>query len=108
MGEGVVADRDTRVCVNQNGDRIDDDDCEGGRRYVSGSGVGWYYLGRGSRVPYMGDSTRNARYGFMGSNMPRAGAVYGSAPASANMSRSTAVSRGGFGSSGRSYGGGRS
>ncbi len=105
---GPVAQSDTRVCVNQNGERIDEDDCEGGRRHIYGSGVGWYYMGRGSRVPYLGDSVRNSRYKYVGSATPKAGVNYASAPSSANMTRSAASSRGGFGSSGRSYGGGRS
>jgi hypothetical protein len=105
---GPIAQSDTRVCVNQNGERIDEDQCEGGRRHSYGSGVGWYYMGRGSRVPYIGDSVRDSRHGFVGSSTPKAGVKYGSAPSSANMSRSAASSRGGFGSSGRSFGGGRS
>lgn len=105
---GPIAQSDTRVCVNQNGERIDEDECEGGRRYYHGSGVGWYYMGRGSRLPYIGDSVRNSRYGFVGSSMPMPGVNYASAPSAANMTRSSARARGGFGSSGRGFGGGRS
>jgi hypothetical protein len=105
---GPIAQSDTRVCVNQNGERIDEDSCEGGRHYIRGSGVGWYYMGRGSRLPYLGDSVRNSRYGFVGSSMPMPGVNYASAPSSANMTRSSARARGGFGSSGRGFGGGRS
>lgn len=107
--EGAVADRDTRVCVNQAGQRVLDDECdERSSRYVRGSGSGWFYLGRGSRLPFYGDSVRDSRVGAVGSSVPEPGRSYASAPASTNMTRSAAVSRGGFGSSGRSFGGGRS
>lgn len=105
--EGVVADRDTRVCVDQNGKRIDDDRCDtrsGG--YIRGSNVAWYYLGRHSRVPYIGDSVKNGRYA--GSYAPDPAKTYARAPSASNITRSAAVSRGGFGSSSRSFGGGRS
>ncbi|MGL5837764.1 MAG: hypothetical protein ACRCY3_04610 [Sphingorhabdus sp.] len=101
----VFADRDTAVCVDQSGNRIDDDYCESNRL---GGGAGWYYLGRGSRMPYLGDNLRNRQMGFYGSSTPAAGVDYARAPASTAMTRSAAVARGGFGSSGRSYGGGRS
>jgi hypothetical protein len=108
-GSDVVADRDTRVCVDQNGYRVDDDDCER-TTYVRTGGAGflWYYVGRGSRLPYYGDSVRDPRLGLKGSYFPNKGVSYAKAPAAANMARSAAVSRGGFGSSGRSFGGGRS
>ncbi len=105
--DGVVADRDTRVCVNANGERIQDSQCNqrsGG--YIAGGAAGWYYINRYSRLPYLGDSVN--RRGISGSNVAAAGAVYDPAPARANMTRSAAISRGGFGSSSRSFGSGRS
>lgn len=110
--DNVVADRDTAVCVDQSGKRIADANCTTHR---SGGGVGtaamlgyWYYMGRNSRVPYFGDSVNDGSGRFNGSTRPGAGTSYASAPASANMTRSAAVARGGFGSSGRGFGGGRS
>lgn len=107
--EDVVADRDTAICVNQEGERVDDDLCDDGR----GSGglsnaFLWYYIGRNSAIPYYGDSIRHSRYKGYGSYQPRPGTTYGRAPVTTNVTRSQAVSRGGFGSSSRSYGGGRS
>lgn len=108
-GGDVVADRDTRVCVDQNGYRVDDDRCERSTRVHSGGGgLFWYYLGRGSRVPYYGDPVRDPRYGFKGSYFPTKGVQYAKAPAASSMVRSTPVARSGFGSSGRSFGSGRS
>lgn len=112
--EDVVADRDTAICVDKEGKRVDDNQC--GQRnvthYGGGSGVGtaflWYYLGRNSAVPYYGESIRNPRYASTGSYEPRAGVNYAAAPAASRMTRSAAVSRGGLGSSGRRFGGGRS
>lgn len=110
--EDVVADRDTAVCVDQQGRRVDDSLCS--RQNYAGHGGGggsnaflWYYLGRNSAVPYYGDSIRDPRYA-RGSYMPVANTVYQPAPAASRMTRSQAVSRGGLGSSGRSFGGGRS
>lgn len=107
----VVADRDTAVCVDQEGKRVEDRRCNDVPR-TGGSGIGtgllWYYIGRNSAVPYYGDSIRDRRYAGAGSFSPRAGAVYAPAPARTSMRRSQAVSRGGLGSSGRRFGGGRS
>ncbi len=105
----VIADRDTAVCVDQNGNRIDDDNCDQ-QSYRSGGSNAflWIYLGRGSRIPYYGDSVYDPKKVYKGSKTAAAGAVYSRAPATTNMTRSAAVARGGFGSSGRSYGGGRS
>ena len=103
--EEVYAQQDTAVCVNANGDRIDDDLCDDDR-YRGGSGAYWYYLGRNSAVPYYGDSIHDRRY--VGSRMKQPGATYARAPLSTSMTRSQAVSRGGFGSSSRSFGSARS
>ena len=106
----VVADQDTALCVNQQGERVDDDLCDDDRR--SGSGMSsaflWYYIGRNAAVPYYGDSIHDRRFRGHGSFNRAPGVNYGRAPASTRMTRSAAVSRGGLGSSGRSYGSGRS
>ena len=104
--EDVIADNDTAICVNAEGERVDDDLCDDDR-YRS-SGFMYYYLGRGSRVPYYGDSIRDKRYAGYGSYQRQTGASYGRAPYETRMTRSAAVSRGGLGSSSRSFGGGRS
>ena len=109
----VIADRDTAVCVDQQGQRVDDDRCGDDRSRGSGMGSAflWYYIGRSAAVPYYGESIhdrRYARYARYNSYSPRAGVSYARAPASTRMSRSQAVSRGGLGSSSRRFGGGRS
>ena len=107
--EDTIADRDTAICVNQAGERVDDDFCDDNR---GGGGVSnaflWYYLGRNSAIPYYGDSIHHSRYRGRGSYQPRSNVSYGRAPVSTNVTRSQAVSRGGLGSSSRSFGGGRS
>lgn len=108
--EDTIADRDTAICVNQAGERVDDDQCNNHRG--GGSGVSsaflWYYLGRSSAIPFYGDSIHHSRYRGGGSYQPRSGVSYGRAPVTTNVMRSQAVSRGGLGSSSRSFGGGRS
>lgn len=103
------ADKDTAVCVDEAGRRVDDSSCRSPR--VGGAGAGllaWYYINRGSRLPYYGDSVRDPKLGIKGSPTPAAGASYASAPSHTNLTRSAAKARGGFGSSGRSFGSGRS
>lgn len=110
--EDVIADRDTAVCVDKQGSRVDDDLCDDDRGRSGGSSAFlWYYIGRNSAVPYYGDSIydrRYARQGRQGTFAPQPGVNYARAPASTKMSRSQAVSRGGLGSSSRRFGGGRS
>ena len=109
--DNAVADRDTAVCVDQEGKRVEDRRCNDGRRAggsALSSGLLWYYIARNSAVPYYGDSVRQGRYAGAGSFTPRAGASYFPAPARTSMTRSQAVSRGGLGSSGRRFGSGRS
>lgn len=109
--EDVIADRDTAVCVNQQGERVDDDLCDDDRGRSGGSSAFlWYYIGRNSAVPYYGDSIYDRRYarGRPGSFAPRPGVNYARGPATTKMTRSQAVSRGGLGSSSRRFGGGRS
>lgn len=107
----VIADRDTAVCVDQQGARVDDDLCDDDRGRSGGSSAFlWYYIGRNSAVPYYGDSIYDRRYarGRPGSFAPQPGVNYARAPATTKMTRSQAVSRGGLGSSSRRFGGGRS
>ena len=108
--EDVVADRDVAVCVDPQGERVDDDLCSDDRGGGGGASSAflWYYLGRSSAIPYYGDSIYDRRYAGRGSFAPRAGTAYARAPVSTSMTRSQAVSRGGLGSSARSFGGGRS
>lgn len=111
--EEVVADNDTAVCVDKDGKRVEDSQCMQQQASASTGGHGgvspflWYYLGRSSRVPYYGDSVRDPRFSG-GSYQQRAGASYFLAPEASRMTRSAAVSRGGMGSRGRFFGGGRS
>ena len=107
--EDVIADDDTAVCVDREGKRVDDSQCAPqtatNNHYHGGGGSSaflWYYIGRNSAVPYYGDSIRDSRFAG-GSYDRRPGANYRPAPASTRMTRSAAVSRGGLGSSGRSY-----
>lgn len=108
----VIADRDTAVCVDRQGSRVDDDLCDDDRGRSGGSSAFlWYYIGRNYAVPYYGDSIydrRFARHGRPGTFAPRPGVDYARAPATTKMTRSQAVSRGGLGSSSRRFGGGRS
>jgi hypothetical protein len=106
--EDVIASDDTAICVDQNGNRIDGDTCDDDRLRVGGFYGSRYYLKRGSRIPYLGDSIRDTRYAFVGSNSPMAGVRYAKAPVATSITRSAAIARGGFGSSSRSFGGGRS
>jgi hypothetical protein len=107
--EEVIADRDTAVCVDQQGARVDDDLCDDDRyRGGGGNAFLWYYIGRNAAVPYYGDSIhdrRYSRYARYNSFSPRPGVAYGRAPTSTRLTRSQAVSRGGLGSSSRRFGG---
>ena len=95
----VLAANNTRICVDEWGSRIDDDYCEN-RSYRSGGS--FVYLRSGSPVPYYYDNVRDRKYASYVSRSPLPGFVR--APAASNMARSSAVSRGGLGSSGRSFG----
>lgn len=88
----------TRVCADEWGQRISDDYCE--RR---GGGGSFFYLGRGAPIPYYYDNIRDARYARYVSRTPPGGSFL-RAPAGTNMARSSAISRGGLGSSARSFG----
>jgi hypothetical protein len=106
--EDIVANDDTAICVDENGNRIDDDACDDNRPRVGGFYAARYYINRGSRLPYYGDSIRDPRYNFSGNSTPKPGANYAKPPSESRITRSAAVARGGFGSSSRGYGGGRS
>ncbi|MEP9402212.1 hypothetical protein [Sphingomonas sp. VNH70] len=101
--DGWTARSDTAVCTDQNGVRVPDSNCN---RRTGGSGVGsaflWYYLARNAAIPPYGERARGGTF----TRVP--GRSYAYAPASTAMTRSQAISRGGFGASGRSFGSGRS
>jgi hypothetical protein len=92
-GNGYYAGQNTSICTNQFHQRVPDYECNGSY----GNAFVWYYLGRSSVVPYYGQTV------FGGGYTRTAGATYFHAPVAANVTRSVAVSRGGFGSSARTY-----
>jgi hypothetical protein len=98
----IVADDNTRICVDEFGSRIDDDYCDDDHRRGGGGLATFLYLRKGSPIPYYYDNVRDRKYASYLSRTPLPG--YVRAPAASNMARSTAVSRGGLGSSGRSFG----
>lgn len=104
----VYSSVDSAVCTDKNGIVVDDSQCRsnfrGGSYY---GGYGYHYYPRNSRLPFQGESVRDARFAT-GSDTPRPGAQYYGSPVETRMTRSQAMSRGGFGSRGRSFGGGRS
>jgi len=94
-GYTQYADRDTAVCVDKRTNkRLPDRECD---RRSGGSGAMWYYLGRNSAIPYHGDRVGGGTY------VRPSGTSFYKAPSTTSISRSSAVSRGGFGSTGRSY-----
>lgn len=104
----VVADQDVAICVDPSGERVEDYRCNEYRQSGGSSGLLWYYIGRGSRVPYYGDRIHDRRFARGGSFTRQPGASYYPAPVESQVTRSHAVSRGGLGSSGRRFGSGRS
>ena len=98
-----TAEQDTAICADRNGTRVPDAQCQAqSQNHHIGAGVGtaflWYYLGRNSMIPYYGERVRG------GSFTRTPGATYFHAPVRTAMTRSAAISRGGFGSSARSFG----
>lgn len=81
---GDAAERDLAICRDGAGRRVADTGC--GARMGGMGGGGFYYLGRGARVPAIGELVGG------GSDTPRAGINYARASAAT-------VSRGGFGGS---------
>jgi hypothetical protein len=98
----VLAADNTRICVDEFGSRIDDDYCDDDGYRRSGTGAAFLYLRKGSPIPYYYDNVRDKKYARYISRSPLPGFVR--APSTSNMSRSSAVSRGGLGSSSRSFG----
>lgn len=88
---------DTKLCVDQNGNRVTEDRCNN----PGGSGFWpyrWYYISRGGYVPYYNYPVNGGSY------TPSAPASsYLPAPVSAPAG---AVTRGGFGGIGEGHGGG--
>jgi hypothetical protein len=105
--DDTYTERDTAVCVDREGTRVDDDHCDDDRGGGSNAFL-WYYIGRNSAIPYYGDSISDRRFAGRGTYRQQPGIIYDRAPVSTNMTRSQAVSRGGLGSSSRRFGGGRS
>lgn len=105
--DGWTTDRDTAICVDQEGKRVPDGQCPQ-QRTAHATGFGnpflWYFLGRQSAVPWYGERAVGGAYApTVGRNYARAPA--GSARAApAGFSRAS-VSRGGFGSSAHVLGG---
>lgn len=92
-----AAPQNTAVCVDHAGNRVADDQCARPAAHVGVSPFLWYYLGRQSALPYYGQRVAG------GSFTRTAGATYFHAPVSYSMTRAAAISRGGFGSSARSF-----
>jgi hypothetical protein len=100
--DGWVAQTDTAVCTDRSGNRVADNQCA---RHTHAGGVSpflWYFLARNAVIPPYGERVRGGSY----ARMPGRG--YGFAPATTQVTRAGAISRGGFGASARSFGGGRS
>ncbi len=91
-----TADKDTAICTDTQGKRLPDDRCRQTR--VGGGGAFWYFLGRGRAIPFYGERAKG------GSFRPAGGARYFTAPRGSAMTRSAAVSRGGFGASASRFG----
>ncbi|WP_343526882.1 hypothetical protein [Sphingomonas sp.] len=92
-----TADNDTAICTDAQGTRLPDDRCRQ-NRVGGGAGAFWYFLGRGRTIPYYGERATGGTF------RPAPGIRYAVAPAGSAMTRSAAVSRGGFGSSARIFG----
>lgn len=91
----AYARRDTAICVDENDRRIEDENCN--RRHGHARFI---YLGSGARIPYYRERPPFGNY----LSQPVDGKSYSAAPSATNMTRSAAVSRGGFGGSSRSSG----
>lgn len=91
----AYARRDTAICVDKDNRRIQDENC-----HRSGGHARFIYLGSGTRIPYYREQLTLGNY----RTSPGDGKSYYSAPLATNMTRSAAVSRGGFGGSARSGG----
>ena len=98
---GWTATDNTAVCTDKAGNRVPDDNCRRHESFGGGAGSAflWYYLGRHSAIPYYGERVGG------GSFTRAAGTSYFAAPVGSAVSRSAAVSRGGFGATGEGFGG---
>ncbi len=97
---GWEASNATRVCVDQDGHRTDDGNCQQAS-YAHGSVYPyWYYFNRGGHVPPVGDSVTG------GSRTPMSGVNYEAPTASFTHADPESVSRGGFGGAAEGFGGG--
>lgn len=93
-------DKDTAICVNKAGERVSDDACDDDRDSNGmSSAMMWYFIGANSNVPYYGERARGGSYSR------KAGVSYYKAPKATQMTKSQAISRGGFGSSARASSG---
>lgn len=90
------------VCVDANGNRVDDSQCSEDftdndydtRTHVPGSSLAlWYFIGRGMTVPPLGGKVLGGSYA-----RPATGLI-----ASGFTKTGGAVSKGGFGATGKSY-----
>jgi hypothetical protein len=93
-----TADKDTAICTDSQGKRLPDDRCRQTRTGGIGGGAFWYFLGRGRAIPFYGERATG------GSFRPVGGARYFTAPSGSAMTRSAAISRGGFGASASRFG----
>ena len=100
--DGWVAQSDTAVCTDRSGNRVADSQCA---RQSHAGGVSpflWYFLARNAMIPPYGERVGGGSY----ARAP--GRAYRFAPATTQVTRAGAISRGGFGASARSFGSGRS
>lgn len=100
--DGWTADTDTAICTDAQGKRLPDDRCRQHRVGGGGGMAHWYFLRRGGIIPFVGERARGGSFRATG------GIRYQTAPVSTAMTRSAAISRGGFGSSAHHFGGARS
>ncbi|AXJ95508.1 MULTISPECIES: hypothetical protein [unclassified Sphingomonas] len=99
---GWTTAQDTAVCTDKQGNRVADANCRRASYAHGGGGFGWYYLGRNARLPFLGERVGGGSYAR------NPAARYAFAPPATAVTRSGAISRGGFGSAARFFGGGRS
>jgi hypothetical protein len=92
----MMTDRDTAICTDRQGRRVSDDKCQ--RRGVGGGGYAWYFMGRNSTMPWVGERATGGSY------RGAQGVSYFRASPSTSVTRAVGISRGGF-SSGYSSGG---
>lgn len=96
--DGYYAGGNTQVCTDRAGRRVPDNMCQ--QAYYGGgfNPYIWYYVGSNYPVPYYGTIVHGGSW-----SRPSNFRSYVRAPAQANVTRSVAVSRGGLGSTSRSF-----